>query len=271
MDVPQLTKTDEIATGANGKRARDEPAAAAAAFMTELGKLRIASAQRGTRERPRYVELEFDRNEAQRALATVRFPEAELARFRVSEQERKNSSGAAYKARDFIAPWTRDEIGTRTKFGEFVSGVAELFVEKCTVGGRTPVDLVVARYPALAGVLPEWDVMAVGLSRFMRATKSAMSVWRQGTYGKGDAEMQEQDPFAQAQPVATSETPGEEGVFMVPVFSGGKFAQRKATMKMLEAVVVGVKYSDLDGGGDGTKSPAVWLTPIVTKMHFELM
>lgn len=272
MDVPTVTKTEEIATEPTGKRARDE-LPIAAPLETPLGKLRIKSAQRGTRDRPRYIEFEFDRNEAQRTLATVRFPDTELARFQISEQDRKSPGGAAYKERKFKAPWARDEIGTRTDYGEFALGVVENFVEKCTIDGHTPVDLVAARYPAYTAALPAWDAVTVGMSRFMRATKKAMSVWSKGTYGSSEAVMKEQPPLEPAQPVTSSETPGEDGVFLVPIFEtqAGRFVQRKATLKRLEAVVTGVEYSDLDGGSEGVKTPSVWLTPIVTVVHFELM
>jgi hypothetical protein len=136
---------------------------------------------------------------------------------------------------------------------------------------RTPADFVAARFPELATVVPPWDAASVSPSRFMSATVKAMSVWAKDTYGKGTPAMKEQNPFDPAHPVATSETPGEEGVFMVPVFENGKFAQRKATLKHLQAVIVKVKYSDMDGGKDGTRAPVAYFTPIVTAMHFELM
>ena len=272
VDVPQLTKTDEIATGANGKRARDE-LPTAAPLVTKLGTVRIQGSSMGTRAHPRYVELEFARDTKQREVATLRFPEASLKDFHIDAKERRNAAaGTTFIAREVVAPWTRDELGTRSEFGDFAQGEAERLMSLCEVGGRTPVDLVLARFPELATAVPAWDAGSVGLSRFMRATKTAMSVWSKGTYGPGAIpEMKEQDPFSQAQAVSTSETPGEEGVFLVPVFSGGKFAQRKATLKKLEAVVIAIKYSDLDGGKDGTRSASVYFSPTVTAMDFELM
>lgn len=270
LEVPTLVKTEEIATAANGKRARDDTPTATP-LDTKLGKLRFASASLGTRTRPRYIELEFDRDAKQRELATVEFPTTSLKDFRIDAKERKNAqAGTTYIQREIVAPWTRDEIGTRSEFGAFAQEVAERLVAAC-VSDRTPADLVAARFPELANVVPAWDAASVGLSRFMRTTKTAMSVWAKDTYGKGEPEMKEQDPFAQAQAVSTSETPGEEGVFMVPVFSGGKFTQRKATLKRMLAVIVNVKYSDMDGGKDGTRAGVAYFTPIVTAMHFELM
>ena len=271
MDVPQLIKTEEIATGANGKRARDE-LPTTAPLATKIGTVRFQSSSMGTKTHPRYIELEFTRDMKQREVATLRFPEDSLKDFRIDAKERRNAAaGTTFIAREIVAPWTRDELGTRSAFGDFAQGEAERLAALCEVDGRTPVDLVLARFPELATAVPAWDGASVGLSRFMRATKTAMGVWPKGTYGVGAPEMKEQDPFAQAQAVSTSETPGEEGVFMVPVFSGGKFAQRKAVLKKLEAVVTSVKYSDLDGGKDGTRSPSVYFAPTVTAMHFELM
>lgn len=270
MEVPQLIKTEEIATAPNGKRTRDE-LPAATPIATPIGKLRIQSSRMGTKEAPRYVTLEFDRTMEQRALATVRFPDAMLTRFRIGEKDVQTKLGTTFKMRDFIAPPTRDEIGTRTDYGEFAQVEAERLVHSCRVDGRTPVDLVTARFPQLATSVPDWDAASTTLSRYMRTTKTAMSVWGKGTYGKGDAAMKEQDPFDQAHPVSTSDTPGEDGVFLVHVFESGKFMQRKATLKHLEAVVTEVQYSDLDGGKDGTKSASAWLTPVITAVHFELV
>lgn len=270
LEVPTLVKTEDIATGPNGKRARDE-LPAATPLATKLGKLKFQGSRLGTKDRPRYVQLEFDRTMEQRALATVRFPDAMLTRFRIGEKDVPTKLGTTFKMRDFIAPQTRDEIGTRTEYGDFAQGEAERLVAACVVDGRTPVDLVLARFPMLAGAVPEWDPTSTTLSRFMRATRTSMSVWSKGTYGKGEAAMKEQDPFDQAHPVSTSETPGEDGVFLVHVFEGGKFAQRKGMLRYLEAVVTEVQYSDLDGGKDGVKSASAWLTPMITAVHFELM
>lgn len=270
MEVQQLVKTDEIATGANGKRARDE-LATTAPLATPIGKLRLQGSRMGSKDKPRYVQLEFDRTMDQRALATVRFPDAMLPQFRIGEKDVQTKIGTMFKKRDFIAPMTRDEIGTRTAFGEFAQGEAERLVRMCEVDGRTPFDLVIVRFPALAGAVPEWDAASTTLSRYMRATKTAMGVWNKGTYGTGPAAMQEQDPFDQAHAVSTSETPGEDGVFLVHVFDHGKFVQRKGVLRHLEGVVTEVQYSDLDGGKDGTRSGAAYLTPVITAVHFELM
>lgn len=270
MDVPALIKTDEIATGPSGKRARDEMPTAAP-LATPLGRLRFGSSRLGTKDRPRYVELDFDRNEGQRALATVRFPASMMTKFRIGEKDVQTKMGTTFKMRDFVAPSTRDEIGTRTEYGEFAQAESERLVAACAIDGRTPVDLVLARFPALGGAVPEWDAASTSLSRYMRVTKSAMGVWAKGAYGSSEPLIKEQDAFDQAHPVSTSEAPGEEGVFVVHVFEGGKFVQRKAALKRLEAVVTQVQYSDLDGGKDGTRSASAWLTPVVTAVDFELM
>jgi hypothetical protein len=91
LENPTLVKTEEINTAANGKRAREDTPPAAP-IDTKLGKLRVASASMGTRTRPRYIELEFDRDAAQRDLATVVFPETSLKDFRIDATEKKNTA-----------------------------------------------------------------------------------------------------------------------------------------------------------------------------------